>query len=152
SRACWRPQSDGAASVGSRRRRLPEHLDRHRPTEAEAREVGRLEGTLDALARDTSRRGFLARVGGALMAATAGSVVARAVKPGDAAAHHSCGHTFTTGSCPPPNGAHFPRIDSRGYPLSPGGKPIDDVGRPVNGDGVPINDHNEVKRDPDGRL
>jgi hypothetical protein len=151
---------------------LPEHLDRRRPTEAEAREVGRLEGTLDSLARDTSRRGFLARVGGALMAATAGSMVAKAVKPGEADAFHFCGHTFTTGSCPHPNGNHAPRIDSDGFPLSPDGKPINDhgrlvdregkpvdrhgkpvdnLGRSINGSGEPINDQGKVQTDPDGR-
>jgi hypothetical protein len=130
---------------------LPEHLDRRRLSGEEAAEVGRLEGAIDSLARDTSRRGFLARVGGALVAATAGSMVARAVKPGDADAFHFCGHTFTTKSCPHPSGPHFPRIDSQGYPLSPQGKPIDNIGRLVNGKGEPVNDRGDARRDPDGR-
>ncbi|HYU61147.1 MAG TPA: hypothetical protein VEK39_10330 [Solirubrobacterales bacterium] len=110
---------------------------------------GRLEGTLDALALDTSRRGFLARVGGALFAATAGGIVSRAIKPGEADAFHFCGHTFTTGSCPHPSG--LPRIDVRGYPLGPGGQPIDNLGRPINDQGEPIDDGGQVKTDPDGR-
>jgi hypothetical protein len=114
-----------------------------------AESPGGLETTFDALARDTSRRGFLARVGGALFAATAGGVVSRAVKPGEADAFHFCGHTFTTGSCPHPSG--LPRIDARGYPLGPGGQPIDNLGRPINSQGEPINDDGQTKTDPDGR-
>jgi hypothetical protein len=110
---------------------------------------GRLETTLDALARDTSRRGFLARVGGALMAATAGGVVSRAVKPGEADAYHFCGHIFTTGSCPHPRG--LPRIDARGYPLRSDGRVIDNLGRLINEQGEPVGDDGQVKTDPDGR-
>jgi hypothetical protein len=110
---------------------------------------GRLETTLDALARDTSRRGFLARVGGALMAATAGGVVSKAVKPGEADAYHFCGHIFTTGSCPHPHG--LPRIDARGYPLRSDGRAIDNLGRPINEQGEPVGDDGQVKTDPDGR-
>ena len=112
-------------------------------------ERGRLEQTLDGLARDTSRRGFLARVGGALFAATAGGIVSKAVRPGEADAFHFCGHTFTTGSCPHPSG--LPRIDARGYPLGPGGDPIDNLGRPINDQGEPVNSDGQVKTDPDGR-
>jgi hypothetical protein len=110
---------------------------------------GRLESTLDGLARDTSRRGFLARVGGALVAATAGGVVAKAVKPGEADAFHFCGHIFTTGSCPHPTG--LPRIDSRGLPLRSDGRAIDNLGRLVSSAGEPISDSGEVRTDPDGR-
>ena len=80
-------------------RSVPEHLDR----------------LTDSLARDTSRRGFLARVGGALVALTAARTVGSLIEPGDSEAFHFCGHTFTTGSCPHPTG--LPRIDSRGFPL-----------------------------------
>jgi hypothetical protein len=110
---------------------------------------GRLETTLDALARDTSRRGFLARVGGALMAATAGGVVSKAVKPGEADAFHFCGHIFTTGSCPHPHG--LPRIDARGYPLRSDGRAIDNLGRLINEQGEPVGDDGQVRTDPDGR-
>jgi hypothetical protein len=110
---------------------------------------GRLETTLDALARDTSRRGFLARIGGALMAATAGGVVSKAVKPGEADAFHFCGHIFTTGSCPHPHG--LPRIDARGYPLHSDGRAIDNLGRLINERGEPVGDDGQVKTDPDGR-
>jgi hypothetical protein len=110
---------------------------------------GRLESTLDSLARDTSRRGFLARVGGALVAATAGGVVSKAVKPGEADAFHFCGHIFTTGSCPHPTG--LPRIDSRGMPLRSDGRAIDNLGRLINGGGEPISESGDVRIDPDGR-
>ena len=116
---------------------------------AERPERGHLERGLEGLARDTSRRGFLARAGGVLFAATAGGVVSKAVKPGEADAYHFCGHTFTTGSCPHPSG--LPRIDARGYPLGPGGEPIDNLGRPINDQGEPVNSDGHVKRDPDGR-
>jgi hypothetical protein len=110
----------------------------------------RLGQVLESLAGDTSRRGFLARVGGGLVAATAGGVVAKVVKPGDANAYTNfCGHTFTTGSCIHPLG--LPRVDSRGYPVNPDdGKPVDDIGRRVNSSGQPINDHGGPKRDADG--
>ena len=72
---------------------MPERPDRDRIGEA-----------LDGIAGNTSRRGFIARVGGAMMAATAGSVVGRAIEPGEADAYHFCGHIFTTGSCVHPNG------------------------------------------------
>jgi hypothetical protein len=111
--------------------------------------AGRLESTLDSLARDTSRRGFLARVGGALVAATAGGVVSKAVKPGEADAFHFCGHIFTTGSCPHPTG--LPRIDSRGLPLRSDGRAIDNLGRLINGGGEPISESGAVRTDPDGR-
>ncbi len=104
----------------------------------------------DSLARDTSRRGFLARVGGALLGAAAAPAVGAVVKPGDAEAYHFCGHIFTTGSCPHPAG--LPRIDSRGFPLSPGdGAPIDDLGRPVNDAGQPVDGAGQPLLDPDGR-
>jgi hypothetical protein len=109
----------------------------------------RIAHALDSLARDTSRRGFLARVGGALFAATAGGVVAKAVKPGEADAFHFCGHIFTTGSCPHPTG--LPRIDARGLPLRSDGTPVDNLGRLVNGSGEPVNEDGSVRTDPDGR-
>ena len=114
---------------------MPEHLDRF----------------TDSLARDTSRRGFLARVGGALVALTAARTVGTLIEPGDSEAFHFCGHTFTTGSCPHPTG--LPRIDSRGFPLrASDGQPIDDIGRPVNGEGQPIDDQGRLLRDGEDRL
>ncbi len=110
----------------------------------------RLARALDTLAGDTSRRGFLARTGAALTALTAGTLVAQAVKPGEADAHHFCGHTFTTGSCIHPTG--LPRIDGHGYPLNAGdGAPVDDLGRKVNSKGEPVDTHGKALRDPDGR-
>jgi hypothetical protein len=114
-------------------------------------EPQRVERALDSLAGNTSRRGFLARVGAALTAVTAGSFVAKAVKPGEADAFHFCGHIFTTGSCPHPLGPAQPRIDAHGFPLHPDGTPIDNLGRRVNGAGQPLNSDGELLRDPDGR-
>jgi hypothetical protein len=113
---------------------VPEHLDR----------------LSDSLARDTSRRGFLARVGGALMALTAARTVSALVEPGDSDAFHFCGHIFTTGSCPHPNG--LPRIDSGGFPLrAADGHPVDDIGRPVNEAGQPVDEAGQLLRDAEGR-
>jgi hypothetical protein len=112
-------------------------------------ERDRIGDALESLAGDTSRRGFLSRVGSGLVAATVGGVVAKAVKPGDADAFHFCGHTFTTGSCIHPLG--LPRVDSRGFPIHPSsGRPVDNVGRLVNDKGLPIGDDGSLKRDPDG--
>jgi hypothetical protein len=113
---------------------VPEHLDR----------------ITDSLARDSSRRGFLARVGGALMALTAARTVGTLIEPGESDAFHFCGHTFTTGSCPHPTG--LPRIDSRGFPLrAEDGQPIDDIGRQVNEAGQPVGEDGQPLRGPDGR-
>jgi hypothetical protein len=105
----------------------------------------------DALARGTSRRGFLARVGGALLGAAGGSAVAGGVAaPESADAFHICGHTYTTGSCPHPTG--IPRVDSRGYPLRHrDGKPVDDLGRRVDAEGYAVNSGGRRLLDPDGR-
>jgi hypothetical protein len=117
---------------------------------AEPPATGSLDGALEGLARNSSRRGFLARVGTALFAATAGGVVGKAVKPGEADAYHFCGHTFTTGSCPHPTGT--PRIDSKGYPLrAKDGRPVDNIGRAVNRQGEPVDRRGKVERDADGR-
>jgi hypothetical protein len=111
------------------------------------RDLGAL--TEDLAAR-TSRRGLLARVGRALVVGTAGGVVAKAVKPGEAEAFHFCGHIYTTASCPHPTG--LPRIDARGYPLrARDGRAIDDLGRRIDAEGRPIDESGTVLADPDGR-
>ena len=116
------------------------------------RTAGRVSRVIESFAGDTSRRGFLARVGAGMTALAAGGLVARAVKPGEADAYHFCGHTYTTGSCIHPLGPALPRIDHDGYPLRPGdGQPIDNLGRPVNGRGEPVDKDGEPQRDPDGR-
>jgi hypothetical protein len=104
----------------------------------------------DRLAGDSSRRGFLARVGGAVLglagARTAGSLIA----PGEAEAYHFCGHIYTTDSCPHPTG--LPRIDRRGLPLrAKDGRPVDDLGRPVDGGGRALDELGNVLTDLDGR-
>jgi hypothetical protein len=112
-------------------------------------EPSRFGRALEGLAGDTSRRGFLSRLSGALVAGSVGGLVARAVKPGEADAYHFCGHTFTTGSCPHPLG--MPRIDGSGYPVHPSdGKPIDNIGRRVNSAGVPVDGGGDPVKDPDG--
>ncbi|HSI80191.1 MAG TPA: hypothetical protein VK919_06015 [Solirubrobacterales bacterium] len=112
----------------------------------------RVGDALDSLAGSSSRRGFLSRLGAALVGVTAGGVVARAVKPGEADAYHFCGHIFTTGSCPHPLGRALPRIDAKGYPLrASDGKPIDNLGRVVDGRGRPVDGSGNVLHDPDGR-
>jgi hypothetical protein len=81
-----------------------------------------------ALARRTGRRSFLGRLGRAFVALVSGPFVAVAMAPGRAAAHHICGHTYTTGSCPHPY-APSTRVDTYGYPVHPVyGYPVDDKG------------------------
>ena len=109
--------------------------------------LGKLE---DSLARNTSRRGFLARVSRSVFMATGGAAVAASVIPDDADAYHLCGHTYTTGSCPHPTG--LPRVDTSGFPLrARDGKPIDNLGRRINSQGHPVDNRGRRLRDPDGR-
>jgi hypothetical protein len=104
----------------------------------------------DAVAHGTSRRGFLARVGVALLGAAAADTIGAVVKPGEADAYHFCGHIFTTGSCPHPTG--IPRIDARGFPLrARDGVPVDDLGRPIDGRGQPLDEQGRPLTDPGGR-
>jgi len=104
----------------------------------------------DRLVLGTSRRGFLARVGQAVLAAAGAGAVAGALETEDADAFHICGHTYTTGSCPHPTG--IPRIDSRGYPLrASDGEPVDDLGRRVDGQGYPVGESGQRMLDPNGR-
>ena len=82
-----------------------------------------------ALAERTSRRSFLGRLGSGVVALVGGPLVAAALRPERAEAHHICGHTYTTGSCPHPY-RPYSRVDKYGYPLHPRyGYPIDDYGR-----------------------
>ena len=104
----------------------------------------------DKLAGDTSRRGFLARVGGAVMGLTATRTAASLVAPGEAEAYHFCGHIYTTDSCPHPTG--LPRIDARGLPLrAKDGHRVDDLGRLVDRSGNPVDDEGNPLTDADGR-
>ncbi len=104
----------------------------------------------DRLARGTSRRGFLARVGQVLFAAAGAEAVVGSLDLEDADAFHICGHTYTTGSCPHPTG--MPRIDKHGYPLrARDGRPVDDLGRRIDGAGYPVDEAGHRLRDPDGQ-
>ena len=88
-----------------------------------------MERAQRALAQRTSRRGFLGRVGRGVVALAGGSLVATALAPDRAEAHHICGHTFTTGSCPHPY-APLSRTDRYGFPVHPTyGYPVDDRGK-----------------------
>jgi hypothetical protein len=104
----------------------------------------------DKVAGSTSRRGFLARVGGGVMAVAGAKTAGSLIKPGEAEAYHFCGHIYTTDSCPHPTG--LPRIDARGFPLrAKDGKRIDNVGRVVNTKGQPIDEDGELLLDADGQ-
>ena len=70
------------------------------------------------LARRTSRRSFLGKLGRGVVALAGGSFVAVALAPERAEAHHICGHLYTTGSCPHPF-APLTRVDAFGYPVHP---------------------------------
>ena len=59
-------------------------------------------------------RGFLARVGGAVMARRRATTVGSSSR-GEAEAYHFCGHIYTTDSLPPPAG--IPRVD-QGLPAA----------------------------------
>jgi len=100
----------------------------------------------DAMAAGSSRRGFLARVGGAVL----GLAGARALaEPREADAFHFCGHIYTTDSCPHPTG--LPRIDAKGFPLKAGnGRPVDDLGRCIDATGKPVDDDGAPLVDADG--
>lgn len=87
-----------------------------------------LERATVALAQRTSRRSFLSRLGQGVVALVGGPFVAVALRPDRAEAHHICGHTYTTGSCPHPFSPRT-RIDRYGYPVHPKhGYPVDDEG------------------------
>ena len=90
--------------------------------------MGRIEHAGTELARRTSRRSFLGRLGRSVVALAGGGVVASALAPERAEAHHICGHLYTTKSCPHPY-APLSRTDAFGYPLHPVyGYPVDDGG------------------------
>lgn len=115
---------------------------------SESRRAGSLG---DELARSSSRRGFLERLGGAVIALAGSATVSSALLPdeADAAYTNFCGHTYTTGNCPAPTG--LPRIDRNGYPLrAADGVAVDDLGRPVNSRGEPVDALGRVLTDADG--
>jgi hypothetical protein len=99
----------------------------------------------------SSRRGFLEKLGVAVMGLAGARSVAQLAMPDQADAYTNfCGHTFTTGNCPHPTG--LPRVDGHGYPLRAGdGQPVDDLGRAINGRGYPVDARGRVLRGPDGR-
>jgi hypothetical protein len=93
-------------------------------------ELNRFERAQRGLAQRTSRRGFLGALGKGVVAIVGGGLVASALAPGRAEAHHICGHTYTTGSCPHPY-SPLSRVDSHGWPIHPTyGYPVDDKGDP----------------------
>jgi hypothetical protein len=103
----------------------------------------------DTVAEASSRRGFLARVGAAVMGIAGAKTVGSLVAPGDAEAYHFCGHIYTTDSCPHPTG--LPRIDSQGLPLkAKDGRPVDDLGRYIDLTGAPVDEDGSLLVDADG--
>ena len=63
-----------------------------------------------------------------MVAIAGGSMVAVALSPERAEAHHICGHTYTTNSCPHPFDP-LSRTDVYGFPVHPKfGYPVDDDG------------------------
>jgi hypothetical protein len=96
-----------------------------------------------------SRRGFLAKVSGALMAVTGARTATSLLAPEEAEAFHFCGHIYTTDSCPHPTG--LPRIDSRGRPLrARDGHRVDDLGRLIDLNGDPIDEDGRRLTDAEG--
>ena len=90
--------------------------------------MSRLERAGTELARRTSRRSFLGKLGKTVVALAGGGLVASALAPERAEAHHICGHTFTTNSCPHPF-APLSRTDAYGFAVHPTyGYPVDDQG------------------------
>ena len=103
----------------------------------------------DAVAESSSRRGFLAGVGAAVMGAAGVHSVGSLVAPGEAEAYHFCGHIYTTDSCPHPTG--LPRIDAKGLPIrAADGRPVDDQGRYIDAIGIPVDEDGNVPTDADG--
>jgi hypothetical protein len=104
----------------------------------------------DKILGHSSRRGFLERLGTAVIGLAGARTVAQVVLPEDADAYTNfCGHTYTTGNCPHPTG--LPRVDRNDYPLrARDGHPVDDLGRPINAQGYPVDEHDHVLREPDG--
>ena len=87
-----------------------------------------VERATRGLAESSSRRSFIGRLGKGLVALVGGPLVAVALSPERAEAHHICGHLYTTNSCPHPF-APLTRLDRWGYPVHPEfGYPIDDEG------------------------
>jgi hypothetical protein len=104
----------------------------------------------DDVAAGSSRRGFLARTGAAVMALAGARTAGSLVAPGEAEAYHFCGHIYTTDSCPHPTG--LPRIDARGLPLrARDGHRVDDLGRLVDREGLPLGEDGRRLTDADGQ-
>jgi hypothetical protein len=98
----------------------------------------------------SSRRAFLGRAGGVAATAAGAGMVGAVIRPGDAEAHHFCGHIYTTDGCPHPTG--LPRIDRRGLPLrARDGRKVDDLGRLIDELGQPVDEEGAVLTDLDGR-
>jgi hypothetical protein len=96
-----------------------------------------------------SRRGFLAKVSGVLMATAGARTAASLIAPGEAEAYHFCGHIYTTDSCPHPTG--LPRIDSKGRPLrAKDGHRVDDLGRLIDAHGDPVDEDGARLTDAEG--
>jgi len=113
----------------------------------DARQLGSIA---EAAAARRTRRAFLGRAGGVAATAAGAGMVGAVIRPGEADAHHFCGHIFTTDGCPHPTG--LPRIDRRGLPLrARDGRKVDDLGRLIDDFGAPIDEDGIRLTDLDGR-
>jgi len=115
-----------------------------------------LESVLEAArarqpaAGGTSRRAFLRRAGGVAATTAGAGMVGAVIRPGEAEAHHFCGHIYTTDGCPHPTG--LPRIDRRGLPLRAlDGRRVDDLGRLIDALGNPVDEGGLPLTDLEGR-
>ena len=108
---------------------------------------------LESIAGNTSRRGFLARVGGAMTAITAGGLVgARGQARRGRRLPLLRAHLHDRLVHPPVRpGAAADRLTTASRSAPATGMPIDNLGRLVNSRGEPVDDNGKTLRDPDGR-
>ena len=110
----------------------------------------RVGEALDSLAADTSRRGFLARVGAGLVGLAFGGAIADAAQARDADAYTTSAATPTRpgpASTPRPAAGRLEGLTRCG---PSDGRRVDNIGRLVNERGQPVHEDGSLMRDPDG--
>ena len=125
---CWRPPSAGGSSATV-------------PKDAAGRAA-------DVLAAGTSRRGFLSRVAGGVMAVAGARTAGSLVKPGEAEAYHFCGHIYTTDSARTRPGC---RASTRRAARSRAEEPRSTTWAAIDPQGLPIDEQGKPLLDTDGR-